>query len=129
MEELGYFDIYDQYKSLCDNGVWKDEFQKVNRLNWCNSKTFFIFEEPEWVKIVLKKIHGHFYWLRDKPIKIKKKIIHEVAGFSDISEQLALKSTKKSIVEELTKSKWDKREMIVNDIIQLDVKFSSMILG
>lgn len=65
----------------------------------------------------------------NQPFKITKDLIIIVIGLRSSSGLPVLWSVKNQMVTNATGSKFDKRDMTTNDIVELDVKFSSMLVG
>lgn len=60
---------------------------------------------------------------------ITKEAISTIIGLNFSGQLPILKSMKNQIVIEATGSNFDKRAMKIEDIIEVDVKFASMIIG
>ena len=88
---------------------------------------FFI--ELECIWIVLRKIYDQFFCLRDKLGKITKKVLEEVTSFNAWGDVSTLRITKKYLVTQLTKLKWDWRAMTIEDIKQEDVMIKVHLLN
>lgn len=73
-------------------------------------------------------MHDEFMWL-DKPHKITKTKIKAVTYLNSTGEVLGLRNVKTKTVMEVTHSQFDKREMTINDIIEYDIRFASMVTG
>lgn len=87
-----------------------------------------MFDEHEWVQYVLSRMHDEFMWL-NKSFKITKNAIRVVIGLCSTSDLPTLKVVKNQIVTNATESKFDQRAMTINDILEHDVKFDSMVIG
>jgi hypothetical protein len=85
------------------------------------------YYEDEWEKYVLSRIHEKFMWL-DIPHIIKKDSIRVVIGLCSIRLVMALKEVKKEVVMKLINEKFDNFSLIVNNIDDPIVKYSSIIL-
>jgi len=73
-------------------------------------------------------MHDEFLWLM-KPFKITKDAIKAVTGLNSSGGLSMLKVVKNQTVTDATGSRFDKMAMIINDIIDLDVKLASMVIG
>lgn len=56
-------------------------------------------------------------------------MIHEITGLANEGVLPVQEKNLRNLAETITHSKWDKREMIVNDIYLQDVRLVSMLLG
>lgn len=72
-------------------------------------------------------MHNEFKRL-DKPHKIMKNLIRAIIGLCPSREMDALKAVKNEIIKNESGSKFDKREMTINDILEHDIKFTSMMI-
>lgn len=77
---------------------------------------------------MLRRIHDEFMWL-NKPFKITKSAIRALTRLRSSSELVSLKDVKNQIFMDATGSKFDRRAMTINDILEYDVKFASMVIG
>lgn len=80
------------------------------------------------MRYVLSQIHDEFLRL-DKPYKITKKDIQEVTCLNAIGEVLALWNVMNTTILQVTGSKHDNREIKISDIVEFNVRFSSMVTG
>jgi len=129
IEEFGEFRLRDIYhKQLIDDAFeLKPKYKGIQEKHFDQFIHFPCFEEDEWVRYVLSRVHDNFLWLK-RPYKITKEAIRAVTGLYSSGGIPVLKSVKNDIVTEATGSKFDKRAMTIEDIIDLDVKFASMII-
>lgn len=128
-EDLGVAIIYEQYRSLCnEQDRLKEQFISVVNKGFHHAINFIEDFYDKLVRFVLRSIHDQFMWL-DRPHKITKEAIHVVTSFCSTGEVPLLMSIPKNDVENLTGSRWDKRAITMNDINDLAVKFSSMVIG
>lgn len=87
-----------------------------------------LFDENEWVRYVVRKIYDEFMWLR-KSFMISKDAIKLVTSLCSSSDFPTLKSVKNQLITITTRPRFDKMKMTINDILEYDVKFSSMVIG
>lgn len=106
----------------------KEQFKRVTEKGFHHALNFINIFDNELVRYVLSRIHDQFMWL-DWPHKNYKKAIHVVTGFCATGEVPVLRSIPKNDVESLTHSKWDDREMTVNNIIDPIVNYASMVIS
>ena len=77
----------------------------------------------EWIKIVLSRIHKNKIWLENGPIRISKRIIHRVIGYSTLDKLKTLRSDAKEVIEKNTRATWNKRGMSIDKIEDLVIVF------
>lgn len=78
-------EIIQAYDRLCVNGVLKDEYKIAERKGLMGALGFPTAFKPEWIRIVLSRIHDGSLWLEDAPIKITKRILHRVIGYPTLN--------------------------------------------
>lgn len=86
------------------------------------------FDENEWVRYVLSRIHAKFICL-DQPYKITPKAIRVVTCLNQISEKPRLQKVTNLMVNKLTGVEFDGNSMKINTIKDNDVKFAMMVIG
>ena len=74
-------EIMEAYNKLCDNRVLKEDFNIVERKGLTRTLDFPTIFKMEWIRLVLSRIHESFLWLEGGPVKINKRIIHQVTGY------------------------------------------------
>lgn len=72
-------------------GNLKLDFKSLQNKGFIQFVNFPVFDEPEWVKYILSRVHDEFIWL-DKPYKITKNKIQAVTCLNVISEVLDLRN-------------------------------------
>lgn len=87
----------------------------------------FVLDEHEWVCYVLNMMHDEFIWLNE-PFKISNNANRVIISLCSSNDLLTLKYVKNQIVIDTTGSKFD-RAMTINDILEHDVRFDSMVIG
>jgi len=129
-EDFGESKLMDIYhKQLIDDSFEiKPQYKAIRDKHFAQCIHFPYFEEDEWVRYVLSRVHDNFLWL-NKPFKITKDAIRAITGLHSSGGLPVLKSVKNQTVSDATRSKFDKRAMTVEDITEPDVKFASMIIG
>lgn len=130
IEELGNAQMLKLYiDHMIDRmGNLKPEFKMLEEKGFTQFVNFSDFDEPEWVRYILSKIHDKFMWL-DKPHEITKTIIKVVTCLNSTGEVTSLRNVKNQIVTKVIGSQFDKRAMTISDIIEHDVIFASMVTG
>lgn len=79
------------------------------------------------MRYILSHVHDEFTWL-DRPYKITKQVIHAVTCHQT-SGKPNLRKVMNPTVTKLTGAQFDNRSMTINNILDHDVKFASMIIG
>lgn len=116
-------------KHMIDSmGNLKPDFKSLQDKGFIQFMKFLAFNEPKWVRYILRRVHDEFIWL-EKPYKITKNAIQVVTCLNATSEVLGLRNMKNTIVREVTDSQHDNRSMTISDIIEHDVIFASMVTG
>lgn len=130
IEELGDEEIKIMYKSfICDNSEnVKPEHKIIETLGF--TKILYIPEFPkDVIRIVLSRVHGEFFWL-DEIHKITKEDVKAVTGLPTTGKRPDKnKKVSNDLVMNLTGATSDRRSLRVNDVIDINVRFVSMILG
>lgn len=106
----------------------KLEFNSLQHKGFIQFINFLVFDKPEWARYILSRVHGELIWL-DKLHKITKQEIKAIICLNEIDEVPSLRNIKNQTVMEATSSKHDGRSMTINDIIEYDIKFVSMVNG
>lgn len=130
IKEFGNLDMSSLYaKHMVDDFEnLKSDFKNLESKGFIQFVHFSVFDKPEWVRYVLSQIHDEFLWL-DKSHKITKKAIEAVTYLNATSKVPGLWNEKNTTVMEVTGSKHDSQSMTISDIVEFDVKFSSMATG
>ena len=97
-------------------GKLKDEFSIVEKKGLTKALVFPTAFKTEWISIVLSRIHDGSFWLEQGPVKITKKMIHKVTGFSTLDQPKTLRSDKKETIEKNTDAKWNNRGMTIDTV-------------
>ena len=63
------------------------------------------------------------------PIKITKRVIHRVIGFTNLDQPRALCSDAKEMIEKNTGAKWNKRGMTIDTITDPLVNFAMRVIS
>lgn len=130
IEELGGYKLSCVLiEKLITNNQLKLNFAHLQRKGFTQFMDFRTFDEVEWVLYVLSHIHVEFIQL-DQSYKITEEVIknvtclHKVGGVPDPRCNLSNIELNK-----LTGDTFDGRSMRVDDVRDIDVKFSAMIIG
>lgn len=84
----------------------------------------------DWIKLVLSRVHEAGMWLAKGAVTpITKDDLRRVTGYSDKGEALTLRTIMNAEVTRLTKSKYDSRLMIVNNVEDKGVRFAFAVIG
>lgn len=87
-----------------------------------------MFDEDEWERYIMSRVHDEFMWL-DRPYKITKHVVHVVTCLHQTSRKPNLRKVTNPTVIKLTGAQYDNKSMTIDDILENEVKFSSMIIG
>lgn len=109
-------------------GNAKTRFVQLQKKGFNQFVNFSTFNEKEWVRYVLRRIHAKFIWL-DQPYKITTDVIRAVTCLNLTGEKPGLRKVTKPIVNKLTGLEFDVRSMKINTIKEDDVKFVAMVIG
>lgn len=130
IEETDSEDILDLYtENIMDEiGNPKPKFAQLQRKGFTQFVNFSTFDEKEWVRYVLRRIHAEFIWL-DQPYKITADAIKEVTCLNQTSDKPGLRKVTNPTVNKLTDAEFDGWSMKINIIKEADVKFAAMVIG
>jgi hypothetical protein len=129
LEIIGNAQIIRDLSDMMDDGELKLEFFKLKDLKKFQMFEFYEFDEQEWIKIILSRIHDQFIWMGDQPSLINKDLIHTVIGLRREGTIPTFAKNTMAMVKDLTGSKLNKRAMTIEDIRQIDVRLVAIILG
>lgn len=117
IEETSSKDILDLYtnKIMDDIGNPKLEFAQRKKKGFTQFVNFLTFDEKEWVRYVLSRIHAEFICL-DKPCKITAEAIKVVTYLNQTDEKLGLQKVTNPTVKKLTGVEFDERSMKIRTI-------------
>ena len=87
------------------------------------------FDNHDWTRIILSRIHDDLLWLGDSIICIDNDLIHKVIGLSNKGSNLVNTRNPRKIVEENLNMHFDGRNMKVNSIQDDGVRLIRKILG
>ena len=91
---------------------------------------FYIdFENHEWTRIILSRIHDDLLWLGDSIISIDNDLIHKVTGLSNQGSNLVNTRNVHKLVEMNLNMHFDGRNMKVNSIQDDGIRMVRKILG
>ena len=86
------------------------------------------FDNNEWTRIILRKVHDDFLWLGNSIICIDNDLIHKVAGLSNKGSNLVNIKNVHKIVEENINTYFHGRNMKFNTIQDDGVRLICKIL-
>ena len=87
------------------------------------------FNNNEWTRIILSRVHDDFLWLGDSIICIDNDLIHKVTGLSNQGNNLVNTKNVHKLVEANLNTYFDGRNMKVNSIQDDGVRLICKILG
>lgn len=101
IDELGSAQMLKLYTQHMIDGMGnlKLEFKLIEEKGFTQFIKFLVFDEPEWVRYILSRMHDEFMWL-DKPHKITKSAIKAVTCLSLVDEVPTLRNVK---IQKVTK--------------------------
>ena len=113
---------------MCNNDLTlKLEYANLEELNLV--KYMFQFDNYEWMRIILSRIHDDLLWLGDAKVLIKNDLIHQVIELSNEGCNLVNIKNVSKMVETNLNTRFDGRNMKVNSIQDDGVRLLSKILG
>ena len=81
MERIGDVDIHKDLEKICNNDLTlKPEYARLERLNLIKKMFYTDFENEEWVRIVLSRVHDVLLYLRESIVCIDNDLIHKVTS-------------------------------------------------
>ena len=64
---------------MCNGNLsLKPNYAYLNELNLINYILFIEFDNHEWSRIILRRVHKEMFWVGDIPIIIDNDLIHKV---------------------------------------------------
>ena len=91
---------------------------------------FYIeFDNHEWSRIILSRVHKEIFWVGDIPIIIDNDLIHKVIGLRNEVCNLVRDINAKKVVETNMKTKFDGNNMKVDLIKDTGVRALRKIIG
>lgn len=129
IEYLGNLHIYTQLKSLCDkNRKIETKYARVFEKGF-HIATYFVEDfEDEHIRIILSQVHRENMYL-ERTHTITKEFIRVVKSYFSTGEIPMLRQISKDTIFKLTGSTSDKCAFSINNIRDLVVKLSAMVIG
>ena len=82
MESIGDEDIHKDLEKICRNDLTlKPEYVHLKKLKLVKQMFYMDFDNEEWVRIVLSRVHDDLLWLGHSVVCIDDDLIHKVIGF------------------------------------------------
>ena len=115
---------------MCNNDLsFKYEHRYLERLNLVKHMFYMNFNNNDWTRIILSRVHDDLLWLGDSIICIDNDLIHKVTSLrSQGSNPVNIKNVRK-LVEANLNTYFDGRNMKVNSIQDDGVRLICKILG
>lgn len=77
IESIGYVEIHKELEWMCKNDLTlKLEYTNLNELNLVKYMFYTKFNNHEWTRITLRRVHDDILWLGDAYIFIDNDLIH-----------------------------------------------------
>ena len=84
IESIGYTKIHKELEKMCNNDLsLKLEYAYLEQLNLVKHMFYMNFDNHEWTRIILSRVHGDLLLLGDSIICIDNDLIHKVIGLSN----------------------------------------------
>lgn len=129
VEELGHVEISDTYDELCTDGKLDNKFEHIKIKGLTEALVYPRVFKPQWVKLVLSRVHDDFMWLQEQPFKITKEIIHLITGYPIYDHARAQKMISQKELISLTGVDSDYRGLKLNNVIDAELKFAIRVIG
>ena len=65
--------FYNVYK---EEKIFKDGFEHLEKLKVVQYIFYHEYENEEWTRIILSRVHDNMFWIGDEPVKITSDLIH-----------------------------------------------------
>ena len=114
---IGDSDIHRDLEKICRNDLsLKPEFAYLERLNLVKHVFYTNFDNQDWIRIILSRIHDDLLWLGDSVVCIDNDLIHKVTSLSNKGSNLVNTRNAHKIVEANLNTHFDRRNMKVKNI-------------
>ena len=107
--------IHCKFEIIGNKDIWKDLSEIFKEDKTLNPESGYLqnpnilqymdyeeFDELEWIRIVLSRIHDQFIWVGDKPTMITKELFHLVTSLDNVGivhvETITVKTWKQILV-------------------------------
>ena len=79
IESIGDFEIHRELEKMCNNDLTlKPEYASLDGLNLVKYMFYTEFDNHEWTRIILSRVHDDLLWLEDAQVLIDNDLIHYV---------------------------------------------------
>ena len=130
IESIGDTKIHKELEKMCKNELsLKLEHGNLEQLNLVKHMFYTDFDNHEWTRLILSRVHNDLLWLGESIICIDNDLIHKVAGLSNERCNPININNVHKIVETNLNTCFDGRNMKVNTIQDDGVRLISKILG
>ena len=83
IESIGDTEIHKELEKMCRNDLsLKPKYRYLEQLNLVNHMFYMDFDNHEYTRIILRRVHDDLLWLGDSIICIDNDLIHKVTGLS-----------------------------------------------
>ena len=115
---------------LCKNNLsLKPEFAHLERLKLVRQMFYTDYDNEEWIRIILSRVHDDLLWLGDSMVSINNYLIHKVTSLHNKASHPVNTRHACKLVEANLNTYFDGRNMKVNSIHDEGVKVIRKILG
>ena len=130
IESIGDSDIHKDLEKIFKNNLsLKLEFAYLEMLNLVKQMFYTDFDNEDWIKIILRRVHDDLLGLGDSMVSIDNDLIHKVTGLHDEGSNLMNTRHAHKIVEANLNTYFNGKNMKVKNIPDEGVRVISNILG
>ena len=126
IESIGDTEIHKELERICNNDLsLKPEYVYLEELNLVKHMFYTDFDNHEWTRINLSRVHDDLLWLGDSLICIDNELIHKGTSLSNEGCNLVNIKNVHNIVETNLNTRFDGRNMKINTIKDDEVRLLS----
>ena len=117
IESIGNSNIHKDLEKICRNDLsLKPEFTYLERLHLIKHMFYMDFDNQDWIRIILSRIHDDLLWLGDLVVCIDNDLIHKVINLSNKGSNPVNTRNACKIIEANLNTYFNGRNMKVNSI-------------
>ena len=110
------------------NGTLKPEHKHLEMKGLTHTMYMSRDFQGKWIRLILTRVHD-MHFLLDQPIHITKKMIHRITGLPMLNKAQTTKTLGQVKLIKRTLSKWDGRDMKLNGMIDMEIKFGIHVIA